>query len=279
MGPRLPSGAFYGEIVKSRAVGGFILSESAFGPELAIPAHTHENPFLYFVLNGTSTESFGKRSRSAEPSTLVFHPAGEPHANHWHGPGGRCLHLEITPPMLARLREHSAILDRPAEFHGGPPAGVAVRLYREFQRDDEVSPLAMEGLALELLAEVARRPAAVPESTPPRWLRQARDLLHARFAGSPSLDEIAAAVGVHPAHLARVFRRQYGCTLGDYLRRLRVDFACRRMSAGDTPLIEIALAAGFADQSHFTKTFKHLVGMTPAEFQRQFRRRNADTTE
>jgi len=129
------------------------------------------------------------------------------------------------------------------------------------------------------MAEIARCPAAVTERTPPRWLHQARDLLHARFAGSPSLDEIAAAVGVHPAHLARVFRQQYGCTMGDYLRRLRVEFACRHMAAGDTPLVGIALAAGFADQSHFTKTFKSLVGMTPAEFQRQFRRRNADTTE
>jgi AraC family transcriptional regulator len=86
-------------------------------------------------------------------------------------------------------------------------------------------------------------------------------------------------VGVHPAHLARVFRQQYGCTLGDYVRRLRVEFACRRMTTGDTPLVEIALAAGFADQSHFTKTFKSLVGITPAEFQRQFRPRNADTRE
>jgi AraC family transcriptional regulator len=277
MGPRLPSGAFFGEIVRSRTVGGLILSESAFGPELAIPAHTHENPFLYFVLQGVSTEVFGKRTRSAQPSTLVFHPAEEPHANHWHGPGGRCLHLEITPPMLARLREHAAILDGPAEFQGGPPAGVAVRLYREFQRDDNVSPLAMEGLALELMAEIARRPTAVTERTPPRWLHQARDLLQARFAGSPSLDEIAAAVGVHPAHLARVFRQQYGCTMGDYLRRLRVEFACREMTAGDSPLIEIALAAGFADQSHFTKTFKSLVGMTPSEFLRHCRVRNSDT--
>jgi AraC family transcriptional regulator len=277
MGLRLPSGAFYGEIVRNRAVGGFILSESAYTPGLAIPAHSHEDPFLYFVLQGASTEIFGKRSRSAEPSTLVFHPAGETHTNHWHGAGGRCFHLEITPPAWARLREHSPILDNPAEFQGGLPAGVAVRLYREFHRDDDVSPLAMEGLALELLAEVARRPAAVVERTPPRWLRQARDLLHARFAGSPSLDEIAAAVGVHPAHLARVFRQQYGCTMGDYVRQLRVEFACRRLMATDAPLVEIALAAGFVDQSHFTKTFKRLLEMTPAEFRRDLRLRKPDT--
>jgi AraC family transcriptional regulator len=279
MGLRLPSGTFYGEIVRNRAVGGFILSESVFGADLRIPPHSHENPFLYFVLRGASTERYEQKTRSAEPSTLVFHPAGETHANHWHQGGGRCFHLEITPPMLARIHPYLPLLDGPADFHGGLPIGVAARLYREFHRDDDVSPLAMEGLALELLAEVARRPTAVTERTPPRWLRQARDLLHARFAGSPSLDEIAAAVGVHPAHLARVFRRHYGCTLGDTIRQLRVDFACREMTAGDTPLIKIALAAGFADQSHFTKTFKSLVGMTPTEFQRQFRPRNADTTE
>jgi AraC family transcriptional regulator len=279
MGPKLTSGTFYGEIVRSQRIGGFILSESTYGPDLRIPAHSHENPFLYFVLQGASTELYQQKTRWAESSMLVFHPAGETHENHWHQAGGRCFHIEITPSMLARIRQHTPVLDGPADFHGGLPAGVAARLYGEFHRSDEVSPLAMEGLALELLAEVSRRPVPVAERAPPRWLRQARDLLHARFAGSPSLDEIAAAVGVHPAHLARVFRRQYGCTMGDYLRQLRVQFACRRLVAADAPLVEIALAAGFVDQSHFTRTFKYHVGMTPAEFQRQFRARNSDTTE
>jgi AraC family transcriptional regulator len=77
---------------------------------------------------------------------------------------------------------------------------------------------------------------------------------------------IAAAAGIHPVHLARVFRRHCGYTLGDYVRKLRVDFAARQLLATDEPLAGIAFAAGFSDQSHFTKVFKRQTGMTPADF-------------
>jgi AraC family transcriptional regulator len=150
---------------------------------------------------------------------------------------------------------------------------LAGRLYREYQRLDNVSLLAMEGLALEILAEMSRHRIPCPERTPPRWLLRAQELLHARFHENLSLDEIASEAGVHPVHLARVFRRHFGCTPGDYLRKLRVESACRHLATSDLPLIEIALSAGFADQSHFTKTFRRLMRMTPGEFRRNFRAR------
>ncbi len=129
----------------------------------------------------------------------------------------------------------------------------------------------MEGLVLEILAEAARQPSPVEERKPPPWLRRARELLHDRFAEKLSLGEIAAAIDVHPVHFARVFRRHHGCTPGDYIRRLRVEFASRQLASTEIPLVEIALMAGFPDQSGFTKTFRHLMRMTPGEFRRHFR--------
>ena len=61
---------------------------------------------------------------------------------------------------------------------------------------------------------------------------------------------------VHPVHLAQTFRKFYRCTIGDYVRSLRIEFACRQLAATKMPLSEIALLAGFADQSHFTRTFR-----------------------
>jgi AraC family transcriptional regulator len=98
-------------------------------------------------------------------------------------------------------------------------------------------------------------------------------LFHDRFTENISFDEVAAAVGMHPVHLAREFRRHFGCAPGEYIRRLRVEFACRRLASTDTPLIEVALSAGFADQSHFTRTFRRQMRMTPGEFRRRFRSR------
>jgi AraC family transcriptional regulator len=126
---------------------------------------------------------------------------------------------------------------------------------------------------LEVLAECSRRRTGDSERQPPRWLHQVRELLQDRFAENLTHDVVAAAAGIHPVHLARVFRRHCGCTLGDYVRKLRVDFAARQLIATDESLAGIAIAAGFSDQSHFTRTFNGQTGMTPAAFRRSCRSR------
>jgi AraC family transcriptional regulator len=273
MGLKLAPGDFLGEVRFRRHVAGLTLEESIYGPDLRLPRHAHECAFFYLVLEGSSTEIYGTRVRAAERSHLVFHPAGETHANHWHDAGGRCFHIEIAPALLELFPDH-APLDQPAEFRGGLPITLAFRLYGESTRSDTAAPLAIAGLALELLAEASRAPDraaadASRQARPPLWLREARELLQEQFHQPPELAEIADAVGVHPAHLARAFRRRYHCSVGDYVRRLRVEFACRELATSERALSEIALAAGFADQSHFTKTFRRLLGLTPGEFRRR----------
>jgi AraC-like DNA-binding protein len=117
-----------------------------------------------------------------------------------------------------------------------------------------------------LLALVSRQYRGACGRKPPRWLAAARDLLHEHFAEPLSLGDVAKAVNVHPVHLAREFRRWYRCTVGDYTRRVRIDYARDALIRTDVPLVEIAYGAGFSDQSHFTRTFRRLTGMTPAEF-------------
>lgn len=272
----LSPGSFYGASNGARRAGGFTLCESRYVPGERIPTHAHERAFFYFVLQGDSAESFGSHARIASVGTLVFHPAGESHANHWPT-GGRCLHLEIAPDTLARARDEGASLDRPAEFHGGWPSWLAGRIHRELSGGDAVSPLALEGLSLELLAEVSRPAGTLPRERSPRWLRQARDFLHAHFADPVSLADAADAAGVHPSHLARVFRQEMGCSVGEYVRSLRVDFACRELARGDQPLAQIAITAGFTDQSHLSRCVRQDTGMTPAAFRRRFGRCDADT--
>lgn len=138
---------------------------------------------------------------------------------------------------------------------------------------DETSPLAIEGLVLEMMVEASRSHEGARGRIPPRWLEQAKDVLHAQFSTSLTLTDIAEAVGVHPSHLAREFRKHYRHTVGEYVRQLRVEYARLQISAGGGTLAEIAAAAGFADQSHFTRTFRQHTGLTPLEYQRNSLRR------
>src|SRR5262249_40707318 len=147
--------------------------------------------FFSLVLQGYCTEVYEHRTRSAGPSILVFHPAGGSHADHWAGAGGRCFHIEIGQARLERAREHASLLDHSTDFRSGDPIWLATRLYKEFQRMDSASSLAMEGLVLELLAHSSRSGVGLREHRPPSWLAQVRELLHDRFPERLILDEIA----------------------------------------------------------------------------------------
>lgn len=255
----------HGVRVQSGELAGFTLVETIYSPGFKMPHHSHELTHFSLVLQGGYTERYGRRSRAAEPSTLVIHPQNEDHSVNFDKAGARIFSVVVKPQWLERVREHTSVLDNPADFRGGLPVTLALRLYHECQEMDEVSPLIIEGLSLEILAAAHR---LSERKTAPRWLIRARDLLHARFSERLSLDEIAKAVGVHSTHLSRVFRSQYGCTIGEYVRRLRVEHTSRLLSTSDTPLHEIAAAAGFSDQSHFARTFKRYMQMSPNEYRR-----------
>ena len=261
-----PSEHLYGEVLKSRAVTEFTLTETTYAPNLELPKHSHDRAYFCLVLQGTYTEAYGNKTRLCQPASLIFHPPDEIHSDRFYGAGGRCFNVQINPRWLERVREHSAALDRSTDFQGGEIAHLAVKLYREFRAIDEASPLAIEGLTLEILAEASRRSARSSDRRPPHWLVQARELLRERFSEHLPLTAIAASVGVHPVHLAREFRKHYHLTIGEYVRQLRIEFACCELSESTTPLIEVALAAGFSHQSHFSRTFKRLTGLSPAEY-------------
>jgi len=119
---------------------------------------------------------------------------------------------------------------------------------------------------MQLLVTVARAGAAVKAAGTPPWLRRVLDVLEARFAEPPGLGELAELAGVHPSDLLRSFRARQGCSPGEFVRRRRVALVCRRLSDTRDPLAEIALAAGYSDQSHFCRAFRRAMGITPAAY-------------
>lgn len=263
----------YGEVVGNAAFGGLMLTETTYQAKTNLPGHAHPADYFCFVLQGDFTECYERKSRVCAPATLIFHPAGETHADDFHS-AARCFNIQPDALWLERIRENSPVLGSPAVFQGGFLAQLARRLYKEFCRADELSALVIEGLTLEILGETARRSInSTRKRQPPRWLAQARELLTEQFCENFSLAEIAKTVGVHETHLSREFRRFYGCTLGEYVRERRIEIACQKLSHSEDSLAEIAHRAGFFDQSHFGKIFKHITGTSPAAYRKMFRAR------
>jgi AraC family transcriptional regulator len=177
------------------------------------------------------------------------------------------LNLEYTRPWIDRVDACGGRLDARVTANGGYLLQLGARLHREVWREDRLAALCIESLALELIAEISRTGAPGPER--PRWLDRALEYVQAHFRGIFTLAQMAEAAEVHPVHLARGFRRQQGMTVGDYVRSLRIDWACRELVATDRPIVDIAVDAGFCDHSHMTRVFRRHTGLTPSEFRAQ----------
>jgi AraC family transcriptional regulator len=272
---RFSFGNFYGKLRKRADVAGIGLTETVYPAHALLPMHAHESSYFCLVLKGSYEEIDSGRLRLCRPAMLIFHPAGEAHANRFGNEGGACFNLEFGAGWMERISAVAPMLDAPTTFAGAATAGLAARLRREFHLMDDLSALAIESLALELIVATVRQHKlkAASQGPYPLWLKQAEEFVRARFAEPLTLDEIAAAISRHPVHLARQFRRHYGCTIGDYIRRLRLENARRLLTATDETLVMIALACGFSGQAHFSTFFKRATGLTPAQYREAFRSR------
>jgi len=232
--------------------GSFDVSQIAFPGLHHLGWHAHPRACLAVVVEGGVSKRFARSTAEAVLGTVISMPPGELHEDCFSSQGATIVVVESDDELESAscFREWDALL-------------IAIRIARELAIDDDFSPLAVEGLALELAAAAARGPKPPPAE---RWLQEAYELLRERFHETPSAAQIAAQVGVHPSHLARSFRAHYRESLGGCARRLRLEWAAGQLARTEIQLVSLATAAGFVDQSHFTRAFKKQFGMTPARY-------------
>jgi AraC family transcriptional regulator len=231
------------------------------------PYHSHNFASFSFVCSGRYQERFGRTTHDRHASTVVFHPPGESHSVAFET-NVQILSVKISFEKLSAIREQIPAFTSPESCRTDTIAELGTRVYRELNRTDTASEIAIEGLILEIIAGGARL-RAKHEREFPVWLREAKDYVHDNFSDTLSLDDLAAVAGVHPGHLARVFREKVGCTIGEYVRRLRIESSKQAVLESHLPLSQIAASAGFYDQSHFNRVFKSTFGVTPTAYRRK----------
>jgi AraC family transcriptional regulator len=255
-----------GSIIRRRDISGFSLTEALYGEGVSLPRHCHANSYLTLVLSGTYTEHYADREFRWNEGALHLLPAGERHENRFET-ATRVLRVKIEPAAIQKLGEEQARrLSEPREITGPLSSWLGNRVMREFLSQDDIAPLAMEGVLLEILAESARSSDETRGSSAPGWLRRVRELLQDSYLEAPGLSTLAGIAGVHPVHLSREFHRHFHMTVGEYIRKRRIEYASELLSNSDLSMTEIASTCGFSDQSHFCALFKRHSGMTPGKF-------------
>ena len=246
---------------------GLRLVEASYPPGQRFAPHAHGSANVTLVLAGGFHERSATARVHARPTSLVIKPRGTVHANRYDGGETRSFLIEVAPG-----READVGLDRFGRerwFEGGELVSEVLEVLRAAHAGEPD----LERTVLERLRALLRRAAVEPANELPRSPSAAAKLRAAerqldQLADPPGSVELARRVGLHPVHLARLFRRAHGRGIAAYRRKLQVREAARRLVETPDPAGQIALAAGFADQSHLCRAFKRELGISPGAYRR-----------
>ena len=225
----LTTGQFHGQTNKIHTLDGITLTDTEY-TQAKVDWHYHENAYFTFILQGQVLEGNKKEIYTCTPSSLLFHHWQEPHYNIKPEGYTRGFHIEIEKQWFEKydLRDH------------------------HLEGSFNISSPEIKNIT----------------SKKPLWVEKLRAILQEESNRNLSLHSLVQTLDIHPVHLSRCFPKYFNCTLGEYIRKVRIEKAISLLPIKKYSLTEIAFECGFADQSHFTRNFKELVGFNPLAYRR-----------
>jgi AraC-like DNA-binding protein len=252
--------------------GGIELMRAAFGSH-RFPVHTHETFAVAIHTRGLARSWYRGRNWVIPAGTVAVYPPGEVHTGEPVGELGWCYRMFYLPAdLMEALGWRAGYV--PVNGPTGPVIHDQLLCCRLLMahRVFEISRSALhresalvEALGLLVSRVALRPPDPAPESH--RAVRQIMQYFEVYYADAVRLDDLSQTSGLSPFHLLRVFRQATGLTPHAYLNQLRVGRARELLRGGHAPA-DAALRTGFADQSHLTRHFRRLVGVTPGQYAR-----------
>ncbi len=245
--------------------------EAVYASGSQLPEHEHASPFFTYVLRGNYVEQEGRLPRECGRGAVIFHRPHETHTN-IVGPGGtasrnveiedeawRALTIDVLPAR--------DIVGRPLS---GDAEWLALAVWREFHHDDSASALGLDETVAMLCGRLSTA-IARGDFEPHSRLDRCTEYLRAHATATPRLADVAHIAGVHPMHLSKLFRKRFGYSMGEFLRRQRIAWACEQLFRDAGTISSIAARSGFADHAHFTRTFRRIAGCSPSWYRHRVR--------
>jgi AraC family transcriptional regulator len=268
---RLPHAVHTGTMVARFKTRSYAVAENVYLTGTRSQDHEHESPFIVVSLSGQTLPVIrGSERMLSGAGTLTLIPAGWDHS-HTVLSTAQCVTVDIRRDCVDELIEMGADFSKLYLFPDSGLLRAARQLQDEIRHPDPFSTLQVEALIVEICASLMRLGRRDDSASGPHWLRRVMSTIEERYREEYSLEDLAAEVEVHPVHVARVFRKCYGETPGEYTRRLRIKEARRLLEQSSRSLAEIAVEVGYHDQSHFSRAFEKVVGTTPGRYRRILR--------
>jgi len=272
-----------GAILSSDGAGwnGLALESYCSIPGCEIAEHEHPTHFLSLLSAPpaqTEVTSEGKTWKELiEPGTIHLLPRGTRDRQSWSDPTSRVI-VGIEPKFLARSTEKTAAFDDvELETHWSLRdrhiAALMLALQADLQDHQLAGRLYGDMLGATLAAYLVQRYATRSFQTivragglPGRRLKRVLEYIETNLASDISLSDLADVASMSPHHFGELFRRSMGESPHRFVIRRRFERAKGLLRHTELGILDVAMAVGFADQSHFTKVFHRLAGVTPGGF-------------
>lgn len=255
-------GSYSGNVQQLKEHAGFISSKTTYAENYHTEFHFHENPHLSFILQGGNLEYKKNNICIRNKGEVLFYRSGELHKTIPTNEATKNLNFEIENSFLVENLLSEDVLGY-AISDNISSQFFMLKMYRELQLDDTTTDTAIQMLLLDFIKSSGKNRLEKKQ-----WCIQLKELLNDEWNKNHSLAELSLLLGVHPVNISKYFHRYFGCTYGEYVRKLKISNSLSLIKNGSTSLTEIALLCGFADQSHFTRVFKACTGINPKYFQK-----------
>lgn len=266
------TGQFYGLTNETIHLDGITLTDTEYSQD-KVPWHFHENSYFTFILEGGMVEGNKKDTYECCAGDLLFHNWQDAHYNIASGQFTRGIHVEVSGRWFEGFDRLNDVTEGSIRITDPCIKMLMYNIVREMKMAGDAGQLSIDTLLLEIFGRLSATKRSAQERNPP-WVHRIREMLH-EPKEHWTLTGLATSLDVHPVHLSRDFSKYFGTTLGDYIRAIRVQRALTLLPNQELSLTDISFECGFADQSHFIRSFKSYYQVTPLHYRKFLLRRKA----
>ncbi len=263
---QLQTGEFYGQTNQTIHLDGITLTDTEYTHD-RVDWHYHENAYFTFILQGNVVEGNKKEVYNCSTGSLLFHNWQEAHYNIKPEGYTRGFHIELKKIWFDNLDFNINKLQGSIKISDIDIKLFLYKIFIETKIEDETTTLSIQSLILQTLSEMFRNTHLKFDKNPV-WVNKIKEIISYEFSDKLTLGYLSKELDIHPVHLSRDFSKYFNCNLGDYLRKLKIEKSYALLSNKQFNLTEIAFECGFADQSHFIRSFKSLSGLSPKAFRK-----------
>ncbi len=260
----LQKGEYTGDIIRRLNIDDTIITNTLYSTKKNNPGwHYHENFHICFVFQGGKADTKKQTSFTKKGGSIFSYHSGEQHRWVSSDVISKSANIEIGTDFLKtyQLDENSI---KEALYNNIDSKALILKIQNEMLNENAHNSTAINSLLLNLITKTTD----ISQIGIPKWVIVLNELLYDNWNTPMTLNQMGSIVGVHPITISKYFRKYFNCTLGEYLRKLKIEKSIKLIKDSSMSLSEIAFYCGFADQSHFIRNFKSMTGFLPKQFQK-----------